>query len=326
MHTENSKRATIAVKPLYLGVDGGGSRTRAWLADEKGTVLGQGDGGSANINYTARTSAIDAIRAACTQAFKSAHVLESKVSGAWLGLAGMGRTCDRDWIKEQFSGLAIKVGVSDDLHIAHCGGLAGDPGIVLVAGTGSACYGRNYTGETWRCGGWGSLADDAGSASWLSQRAFQLAARQADGRATGDAIKQVVFDFLKIRHSEDFSQAVESLSRSSRAQICPQLSSLYFEGDPLVKKLYKEAALALTEMITVTAKQLKFSSPKVILSGAIASSKGPLHKLLCKELEKGLPTIQLRKPLYSPCAGALMEAYRINNIDFNFCTINHFAR
>ena len=326
MHTENSKRATMAEKPLYLGVDGGGSKTRAWLADEKGTVLGQGNGSSANINYTARTSAIDAIRTACTQAFKSAHVPESKVSGAWLGLAGMARTCDRDWIKEQFSELAIKVGVSDDLHIAHCGGLAGDPGIVLVAGTGSACYGRNYTGETWRCGGWGSLADDAGSASWLSQRAFQLAARQADGRAAGDAIKHVVFDFLKIRHSEDFSQAVESLSRYSRAQICPQLSSLYFEGDPLVKKLYKEAALALTEMITVTAKQLKFSSPKVILSGAIASGKGPLHNLLCKELEKRLPTIQLREPLYSPCAGALMEAYRINNIDFNFCTINHFAR
>ncbi|MEC8650381.1 MAG: BadF/BadG/BcrA/BcrD ATPase family protein [Verrucomicrobiota bacterium] len=325
MHTENSKRATIAVKPLYLGVDGGGSKTRAWLADEKGTVLGQGVGGSANINYTARTNAIDAIRAACTHAFKSAHVPESKVSSAWLGLAGMARNCDRDWIREQFSELAIKVGVSDDLHIAHCGGLAGDPGIVLVAGTGSACYGRDYSGKTWRCGGWGSLADDAGSASWLSQRAFQLAVRQADGRATGNAIKHVVFDFLKIRHSEDFSQAVESLSRCSRAQICPQLSSLYHEGDPLVKKLYREAAFALSEMITVTAKQLNFSSPKVILSGAIASGEGPLHNLLCKELEKRLPKIQLCEPLYSPCAGALMEAYRMNNIDFSFFRINHFA-
>ncbi|HBO58078.1 MAG TPA: hypothetical protein DD622_06515 [Opitutae bacterium] len=326
MRTENSIHATMAVKPLYLGVDGGGSKTRAWLADEKGTVLGRGNTGTANINYTTRTSAVAAIRAACTQAFRSARVTESKVSGAWLGLAGMARACDRDWMKEQFSELAIKIEVSDDLHIAHCGGLAGDPGIVLVAGTGSACYGRNYTGQTWRCGGWGSLADDAGSASWLSQRAFQLAARQADGRATGNAIKDVVFDFLKIKNSEDFSQAVEGLSRYSRAQICPKLSSLYFEGDPLVKKLYKEAALALTEMITVTARQLEFSSPNVILSGAIASSKGPLHSLLCKELEKRLPTIQLCEPLYSPCAGAIMEAYRINNIDWRSNSISHFAK
>ena len=326
MRTENSIHATMAVKPLYLGVDGGGSKTRAWLADEKGTVLGRGNTGTANINYTTRTSAVAAIRAACTQAFRSARVTESKVSGAWLGLAGMARACDRDWMKEQFSELAIKIEVSDDLHIAHCGGLAGDPGIVLVAGTGSACFGRNYTGKTWRCGGWGSLADDAGSASWLSQRAFQLAARQADGRATGNAIKDVVFDFLKIKNSEDFSQAVEGLSRYSRAQICPKLSSLYFEGNPLVKKLYKEAALALTEMITVTARQLEFSSPNVILSGAIASSKGPLNSLLCKELEKRLPTIQLCEPLYSPCAGAIMEAYRINNIDWRSNSISHFAK
>ena len=131
MRTENSTQAT----PLYLGVDGGGSKTRAWLADEKGTVLGRGNTGTANINYTTRTSAVAAIRAACTQAFRSARVTESKVSGAWLGLAGMARACDRDWMKEQFSELAIKIEVSDDLHIAHCGGLAGDPGIVLVAGT-----------------------------------------------------------------------------------------------------------------------------------------------------------------------------------------------
>ena len=326
MHTKDSILAPIGAKPLYFGVDGGGSKTHAWLADEKGTILGRGKGGSANINYTTRSSAISAIREACKQAFRNACLPESRVSGAWLGLAGMARACDRDWMKEQFSELAIKINVSDDLHIAHCGGLAGGPGIVLVAGTGSACFGRNNTGKTWRCGGWGSLADDAGSASWLSQRAFQLAVRQADGRVTGNAIKHVVFNFLKIKCSEDFSQAAESLSRCDRAQICPQLSSLYFKGDPLIEKLYKEAALALAEMITVTAKQLELISPKVILSGAIAGSKGPLHNLLCKELEKRLPTMQLREPLHSPCAGALMEVYRINNIDFSSGTINHFAK
>jgi N-acetylglucosamine kinase-like BadF-type ATPase len=322
----NSTASANASTALYLGVDGGGTQTRAWLADASGTVLGQGQGGVANINYASKDAVRATIRDACSKAFTAANIQPQVVRSAWLGLAGMGRRADRQWMQGDLSDLAGKVTVGDDLHIAHCGGFAGAPGITLVAGTGSACYGLNAAGQHWRCGGWGALADDVGSASWLSQRAIQIAVRQADGRIEGDELQTLVFSFLKIECPEDLPQAVDRLSRDQRARLSQELSPLCAKGNVLTEALYAEAADALTEMIAATARRLEMPNPQVILSGAMACRGGPLYDRIAAELRQALPTAQLVEPHYSACAGALIEALRMDHVCLHEALLKNLAK
>ena len=96
------------------------------------------------------------------------------------------------------------IGVDHDLRVALMGGLAGEAGIVLIAGTGSSCYGRDEQGRSWQAGGWGPVLDDPGSSYWLGRQAMIAAVRDHDGRGEPRRLRARVMDALGlIRHSTD---------------------------------------------------------------------------------------------------------------------------
>ena len=94
-------------------------------------------------------------------------------------------------------GLGGVVEIGSDLEAAHAGALAGGPGVVVIAGTGSAAWGRNKAGETWQAGGWGWLVDDKGGGYWLALQGLAAACEGEDGRGapTGLGARAVGFFF-----------------------------------------------------------------------------------------------------------------------------------
>ena len=152
---------------LYLGIDGGGTATRALLCDERGRVLGTGTGGVANHLHAGWDGAAESVRTAVSAARTATGLTPAPFSAVFLGMAATSSDdTRRRWrdLAHQF-GFAARgetIGVDHDIRIALAGGLAGRPGIALIAGTGSSCYGRNASGTTWQAGGWGSILDDGG--------------------------------------------------------------------------------------------------------------------------------------------------------------------
>src|SRR5450631_85200 len=148
----------------FLGVDGGQSGTTAIIGDENGRVLGVGRGGPSNQGGEA--GFIQAIASTLREACAQAGLEAAKVnfSSACLGFSG-GLGEKQPLLAQIFT--SDRVVVTDDATVALSGALAGEPGVVVISGTGSIAFGRNAEGRTARAGGWGYLFGDEGGGFWI---------------------------------------------------------------------------------------------------------------------------------------------------------------
>jgi glucosamine kinase len=129
-------------EPIFIGIDGGGTKCRARLRDGQGRLLGQGTGGSANIRLDAEL-VWDSLLTACREALAQAGLFESDLARAHVGLglagAGQRRAVSRIFTRPNpFRAMAIKT----DAHIAWLGAFGGRDGAIVIIGTGSCGYGR----------------------------------------------------------------------------------------------------------------------------------------------------------------------------------------
>src|SRR5919199_1270646 len=199
----------LAARPLVLGVDGGGSKTRAVVADGAGEILGEGLAGPSNPLRVGVGEAVGAIRDAFDKACAEAGVRRIEVVAAEVGLAGVKRADIRERMRAALSELEVKsVEVVTDADIALYGATEGKPGLVIIAGTGSICCGVNGRGRRACAGGWGPVAGDEGSGSWIARRALQAAARATDGRGRRTSLTEAACEYFNVAGPEDLSTAV----------------------------------------------------------------------------------------------------------------------
>src|SRR5258707_6119682 len=169
---------------LAGGVDGGGTQTRCLAIDEHANIMGIG------VSGPSKPDAADpeAGRTHLHQAILSASQHcggPQELDMLFVGMGGVVSEADRQVVRHMLDGLTLKpgipIGIDHDIRIALAGGTAGQPGIALIVGTGSSCYGYNAVGESWRCGGWGYILDDMGSAFYLGQQALMAVSRSSYG-------------------------------------------------------------------------------------------------------------------------------------------------
>lgn len=139
---------------LVLGIDGGGTRTRAQLADFHAAILGTGEAGTSNPLVHGIAAAQHELELAITRAFENAGVPRQHVAALVMGLGGAGRTQEqlelKEWTRTLFAG---HVAVKNDGEIALAAGTRENWGVALIAGTGSFAWGRSRAGEVPRAGG-----------------------------------------------------------------------------------------------------------------------------------------------------------------------------
>jgi N-acetylglucosamine kinase-like BadF-type ATPase len=165
---------------IFLGIDGGGTSTRALATSETGEVLGSGESGPSNPLTVGWEAAVAAIREAA-QATNAAL----PVDAAFLGLAGVGREAGRTRMLGMLheAPLARRMELGIDAEIALAGAHAGKPGAIVAAGTGAIALAKDREGNLHRADGWGHLLGDEGSGYWIGREALRWVCRIADGRA-----------------------------------------------------------------------------------------------------------------------------------------------
>lgn len=311
-----------------LGIDGGGSQTRALLCDASGRLLGQGLSGATNPRATPladlRLHLHDAIR----QATQGVNL--RNIAAVHLGIAGAGDSeaqAKIEPIVRECLGSEIRITIGHDLEIAQVGGLGGEAGIVLVAGTGSACYGRNREGHHIETGGWGDLVDDAGSGSWIGLRALQACVRQADGRLIESPLKREVMEFLKIDHMDAFKARFHDLglSRRERATLAPIIIDLAASGDAAAGQIVSEAVGELCELVANAERALQISNPHILLMGGLAESRyfsESLKVALCASIR----TAEIVAPQLNAVAGAVLLALKSAQASISEDTIDNLKK
>jgi N-acetylglucosamine kinase-like BadF-type ATPase len=279
-------------------------------------VLGRGLAGSSNLHQIDAATFRASLHSVVTQAFAELDPDSIELSAACFGLAGVSSSKAHEQAQAVIAELKLSpvatISILTDAHIALTGGLAGAPGIVLLAGTGSACFGNDAEGKLCRTGGWGSIADDGGSGGWIGRQALECALRQADGRRSGEALKNAIFAQLKINSLDDIIQRLhgESIQWNEIAALCPTVVQLAQSGDVDANQIVQRAIDELVALVRATAAKLDLNPIPLVLMGGLIDNDSFFTQRFTQQMHQAMPEINLQPPLLPPVAGAVLEAFK----------------
>jgi N-acetylglucosamine kinase-like BadF-type ATPase len=302
---------------LYLGVDGGGTKTALVLIDSDGTIkathLAPG-----SYYLTIGLDGLGKLLAEGVSAVLAKAALRTEdLNFAFFGLPAFGEDTGLIGALSRLPQQFLPAGAflcGNDMICGWAGSLLCRDGISIVAGTGSICYGERNASIA-RCGGWGELFSDEGSAYWIACRGLNLFSRMSDGRTARGPLYEIVKQSLNISEDLDLCGHVFSRLGGDRARIA-QLSKLVTQaalaGDDQAMIIVRQAAEELALMVDATRRQLGFADAEpvaVSYSGGVFDNVGALLlEHFTASLHAHRPGYQVSEPALPPAIGAALYA------------------
>jgi N-acetylglucosamine kinase-like BadF-type ATPase len=300
---------------LILGIDGGGTKTTAFLAtvDSPDTVVGQGTAGPSNQRAVGPRIAMNNLDLAVEAAFENAGLERQTVAAACLGLAGADRPSDRGVVEvwSQEARLAEKVQVVNDAMPLLCVGSSDGIGIALIAGTGSLAWGRNGQGQIARSGGWGYLFGDEGSAFAIGRAILQAVTWSSDGRGPSTCLSEEVLQHLQIQSAGELVTAVYSheIPRSVISELSPLAFDAARQLDIVACDILNNAATDLAAMVVAVARRLSLTDTlSLSLTGAILLKQARFREMVVDGIASRGVRIQTTSVIAEAARGAVRMA------------------
>jgi len=301
-----------------IGVDGGGTSTVARLADLKGNVISESKAGPSNLSTSGPEKCAETLTGAITDATSQASVSLGTVRIVVYGTAGAGRRSDQkrlhDAVQSRWAVLPEKPGslyVVGDADIALESAHGGEPGIIIIAGTGSIIYGRDTDGTIKRCGGWGPVIGDPGSGTAIGLRALRYAAKTLDGCIEASFLMQLIAENTGITSQESLINKVYK-EKYQLSEIAPLVFQAANKGDQNALDIIHESAQELVDLLRCGAKKFSFTGIiPVSYIGGILQSHTVYPEIVTKLIEQAIPNADIRKPEFKPEEGAIAMALRL---------------
>jgi N-acetylglucosamine kinase-like BadF-type ATPase len=303
---------------MFLGVDGGGTKTAFALIDSTGRVLARHQDSSAYYIEVGMAGVAAMLARGCNAVFAAAGVTAADVSFAFFGLPAYGE--DRTIVPLLDALPRAVLGhdrylCGNDMVCSWAGSLACADGISVIAGTGSMAYGE-VAGRRARAGGWGELFSDEGSAHWIARAGLGLFSRMSDGRASRGPLYQLVRDRLALQQDLDLCQVVYGELKGERSRIAA-LSRLVSEaaalGDQQAQAIIDAAAAELAALVDAVRSALGIEAGQdvaVSCTGGLFGADGPLHAPFAQALAARGAAYRLAPPRLAPVIGAALYAAR----------------
>lgn len=301
---ENSQKYVI-------GVDGGGTKTVAILADFQGKTLKRIEAGSTNPYKLGMEKATLNLKQILFKVSKSFP--EKEIALAYLALAGGLERDKRKKIQierileKEFS---FPILVEGDQRAAFCSGTDLKTGILIIAGTGSISMGWRGEKEA-ISGGWDWLLGDQGSAFWVGRKALENVIKSLDGRTTPfPYLKKLIFKEYKIKEEKDLYQKFYGSDFVEKIASLSKIVERASRKEKIAQEILEKAAKELAQMAAAVIKKLKFQGNfPVVLVGGMFNSKIVLSSLK-KELGKIVPEADFILPKTEPAMGAVKLAIK----------------
>jgi glucosamine kinase len=248
-----------------IGIDGGGSGTRALVQRRHGETVGTGTAGPSALGQGI-PQAWDNVQAAVRRAFESAGLSVPAWQRCALaaGLSGVSHAPWREAFLAQDPGFA-RLEAETDSFTMLLGAHDGRPGVIVIAGTGSIAEALRADGSRATVGGWGFRVDDEGSGGWLGLQAVRHGLAAFDGRANASPLARRVW-----MHCGDEREALQDWCQESGQFEYAQLARAVFEceaTDPVAARLLQDATSALEDLVLAI-------DPRGRLPVAVAGSIG----------------------------------------------------
>lgn len=287
-----------------IGIDGGGTKTRLAVCAPDGTLLRRETLGAFNLSaigedgFRRRTEEILAL---CGDMRGCGAIC---VGGAGVSGAAAGEILRAELAAHGFAGKLLLCG---DHEIALAGAMQ-TPGCVLIAGTGSVCYGKNAAGETFRCGGGGHIIDDPGSGYTLGRDALAAALRTEDGRLSENALHAAVMDAVGGHDIQGIFDFVyfSRRGKSDIAALAPLVLRCAEQGDAVSLAILRRGATELARLVSAVTGRLGLENKSpCALAGGLLAENNIYRRTVCEALA---PFCRPAKPEHGALFGAVQLA------------------
>jgi N-acetylglucosamine kinase-like BadF-type ATPase len=289
--------------------------------DANHRVLGEGIAGPSNPLRVGIVKAAAAIREAIDRACQTAQVQRTDIQAAEVGLAGARREGLRSRMREALSNTGIaRIEVVSDADIALYGATDGEPGVVVIAGTGSVCCGVNGRGKQMCAGGWGPIVGDEGGGSWIARQGLRAIARAADGRGPETRMTAAAIAYFHITTADDLSTAIyaPTVTNERIAGFAKHVIKAAKAQDQVAREILAQTGIELGLAATAVIRNLKMERERfqVAYVGGVFNAAGELVLgAMREELKQTAPRAYLAPPRFSPAvAAARMAREHLNHI------------
>jgi glucosamine kinase len=291
---------------IFLGIDGGGSKTVCVVGNET-EILGRGAGGPSNVVRVGEERARESLQVAISQACGEAGVPPREVQKTCIGIAGAARieisSMVRRILAEILSG---EVEIVGDMVTTLEAAFGSGAGVVVIAGTGSVAYGRSTSGEIVRVGGWGYAVSDEGSAHWIGREAISAGLRAEDEGGSSELLNAVQRTWSVASREQ---LIVRANAGPDFAALFPTVVTLAEAGDDIAREVLMRAGRELARLGKIVIGKL-FSGEKVrvAMSGGVFRHSVIVRECFYNEIGSGHPHVVIESAIVDPVEGALRMA------------------
>jgi N-acetylglucosamine kinase-like BadF-type ATPase len=301
----------------YLGIDGGGTKTKVCILNDKKDAIHLETTGPSSIDTVSEATTILAIKDVLTSFHNTYHFFP-KFKSVFVGLGGIVDESDSHRIQEllyQLPGIDenTMIQVKNDIENAlACGGIE-DEGAVLICGTGSVCFGRDKYGQTHKTGGWGHREGDSGSAYDLGRNALKLAVRSLDGRLEPDDFTREVCNTVDMHETKDILAIMNNYipNRTKTAELAPIVTKYANLDNDYAYMLVDKATDELQLLVETVFKKLEMARKQIVIVGSLGNADGVFKSLLHNKIKKINTYIEVLSPKVDPAIAAALLATKI---------------
>lgn len=311
---------------FVVGIDGGGTKTTAMVADTSGNVLAEDTKGPSNFQIIGIDQATDVLFSCVEECCKEAGATLPEVAALVAGLTGAGRPSDQERVKSalaaRFKGSKLPLPsliIESDARIALEGAFKGAGGIILIAGTGSIALGKIPEGKTLRVGGWGRILGDEGSGYAIGLQGLNCVTRELDGRGRKTFLTGLLADQFGLRDQEAIIREVYR-NNFDIASLAPLIIKAAEQHDQESERILNRAAFELTEHVRALTFALEQATrgprQKIPLSfvGSLLTQESIFMRIVKHKIEFSIPQITVVKPQAPPVYGAVLMACTLKGV------------
>ena len=292
----------------YIGIDGGGTKSRLLAVDQNYNVIGEAAGHSTNLASNSKEFVYNSLKSIIYDFLETNNTRIEHCLGICIGSAGLDSQSSCRVMEQIVKdiGFTCRIIAINDSLLALAAVTEGGPGVVVISGTGSIAYGMDSSGSTVRCGGWGHILDDSGSGYWIGIEALQYALRSFDGRGEKTILEETFKEVFHVTHLPDCMEHIYSgFNKAEIAGYALYVKEGAGKKDNVCLEIIERAAKELFFLADAVIRGMKENAPDVIVSGGAILNNDILFSGFYSYIKESYPGIRIIKMDKKPVMGAI---------------------
>lgn len=302
---------------VFIGVDGGGTKTKVIAIDEHGNILGESVGDGINFYTTSMDQTRQNLKAIIDDLINKTNIVT--FDSLYIGMSALDGMSPIELL-EEFCGDTFDqqstVMISDVL--AGLFGLTlGKPGIMIISGTGMMGAALDADGSLHVIGGWGYILGDEGSCFNIGQEGIKAGIRDYEGTGEHTELSQRMFDYYGIQNIRDLIKLIYTKEKVNDiiAGFAQEVILAYRHGDSVANKILKQALDLLVTICVNLVDQIGIEGTKVGVYGGLFEKNQDIFERFRSEVKHHRSDVNVIFPQILPEIGAILYGIQENRID-----------